>query len=180
MSNSPPQVSQAVVVLWTTGTLLCLAIPLALLSFELSNVLLDLFLHPCLELPAVAKEEQKLQPNKERGQEESLHEVVEKSWGTAFEFSMANELKYPGHYKDATGNHCGCPWIHGVKVVVNSGHADADGTQEAPGHWLHQDIKPSPYQGPDCAHVEREVFVGKPFGQWDQDTGIRSLKFKDI
>lgn len=156
-------------------TLLCLAI-LGLLSFELSNVLLDLFLHPCLKLPAVAKEEQKLQPNEQRGQEESLHEVVEKSWGTALEFSMANELKYPGHYEDASGNDRGLLWIHGVEIVVDSGHSDANGTQKASGHWLHQDVKPSPYKGPNCAHVEREVFVGKPFGQRDQDAGIRSLE----
>lgn len=140
----PPQVSQAAS-LWITVTLLCLAILLGLFSFELSNVLLDLFLHSCLELPAVAKEEQKLQPDKERRQEESLHEIVEKSWGTAFEFSMANELKYPGHQEDATGNDRGFLWIHGVEVVVHSGHSNANGTKKASGHWLHQDIESSPY-----------------------------------
>lgn len=108
-------------------TSLCFAILGGPFSFELSNVLLDLFLHPCLQLPTIAKEEQDLEPDEERGQEEGLHEVVEKSRGTSLKLSMADELKYPSQDKDAAGNDGGIPGIHGVEVVICSGHGDANG-----------------------------------------------------
>lgn len=84
-----------------------LAVFACLVGPVFGKFLLDLFLHPCLKLSAVAEEEEDFQPHEERCQEKGLEEIVQKCWGPPFEFSMANKLQCPSHQKDTTGNNGG-------------------------------------------------------------------------
>lgn len=64
-------------------------------SLELRDLFGDRLVEPGLELGTVSKEEEDLKPDKERGEEQSLDEIVKQSGSTAFEDTVSNELSKP-------------------------------------------------------------------------------------
>jgi len=71
---------------------------------ELADVLLDSRVESSFQLRPVAEHEQNFQPDEERGEEECLDQVVEQSWGTTLEDTVADELSHPGEDVDAKGD----------------------------------------------------------------------------
>ena len=78
------------------------------LFLELADILLNSCVESSLQLRPVAEHEQDLQPHEEWSKEESLNKVVQQSWSTALEDTVADELSHPGEDVDAEGDVVGC------------------------------------------------------------------------
>lgn len=83
-----------------------------LLVLERCDLLLHTSIISCLQLRAVAEEEENLHPDEEGGKEQSLDQVIEQSWSTTLKGTVTDKLQQPGDDMDpakpVVGRHSVC------------------------------------------------------------------------
>lgn len=78
------------------------------LLLESRDFLLHTSIISCLQLRAVAEEEENLHPDEEGGKEQSLNQVIEQSRSTTLKGTVADKLQQPGDDMDPTKPVVGC------------------------------------------------------------------------
>lgn len=129
---------------------------------ELLNLLLNSLVYPTLQFRTVAELEENLEPDKERGQEYSLDEIVQQSWRPSLKLSVSNKLRNPACNVDRASPgvdghavlRCKMVRIRSTADQYRSNHGSCDG--------LHQDVQGRVEHGCSSADVEREIGHGKP------------------
>jgi hypothetical protein len=136
---------------------------LALLALlELVNLLLDSLVDATLQLRTVTEREQDLEPDKERGQEEGLNQVVKQSRCSSFKLSMSNELRDPaGNVYPTSPVVCRGSVGRGQVVAVRS-TADEDGREKTSGDGFHEYVERRVQHCTSGADVQREIRHGEP------------------
>jgi len=130
-----------ILVCFSVGLAISTPICLALFLSELRNLDLHSLVQSLLQIWPVSKHEEDLHPNKERSQEQGLHQVVEQSRRSAFKLAMSNKLCDPAHDEYAT-----CPFIRSCtvnieEVVAIDGPRHYEWEDQAAGNWLHKEVE---------------------------------------
>jgi hypothetical protein len=150
--------------LWLLATARRTILALLLALLEFINLLLHSLVDATLQLRTVAEREQDLKPDKERGQEECLDQVVEQSRRPAFKLSMSNELCDPtGNIYPTSPVICRGSVRRGQMVAVR-GTADENRREEASSNRLHEYVERRVQHCTSGADVQREVRHGEPCG----------------
>ena len=117
-------------------------IPIPLLSFpKLLNILLRILIQPTLQITSIAHCEQKLQPHKQRRQEDGLVQVIEECGRAAFEDAVPNELRDPGEDVDADGGVGGGGVVVGGEMVGVGGGSEEEEGEGGAGDGLKEDVE---------------------------------------
>lgn len=100
-----------------------------------------------LELGSVPDHEEKLEPDKQRGEEDGLEQVVEQGGRPPLELAVADELGQPAHDVDGDGDLGDWRRALQAEVVGQGGGAKADQGQHRPCYRFKQHIERTPEQG---------------------------------
>lgn len=144
---------------------------------ELANVLLNCRIESSLQLGSISKHEQNFKPDEERCQEESLDQVVQQRRSTAFEDTMADELRYPGDNVNTNGDVVGRHAIVRGQVICICCATDQDRSKKTSRDRFHQHIQRTVDYGNCSAEVEREMWNAERFRNWNSWC-IRALQWK--
>lgn len=121
---------------------------------ELGNLLLDGLVNAALEFLAVPKLEEELKPNKERGQEDSLNQVVQQRRRASLESAVPDELEDPAGDVDADGGLVRQGRVLNPEVVASGSGGQANDGQQRAGDRFEKNIQTTPSQGCQCPQVE--------------------------
>lgn len=116
-------------------------------SFKFSNLLLNNLVNTSLELSAIAELEEKLEPDKQRSQEDGLQQVVEKCRGTLLERAVADKLQDPAGDVGAEGDLIRHNRVLKPGKVAGGSDGEAECGEQSARDRLEQDVKASPYDG---------------------------------
>ena len=138
--------------------LLCLLRGVAfLLGLELGNLLLYGLIHTGLQFGAVAEHEKELKPDKERGQEDSLDQIIQKGRRTTLEGAMAEELEEPADDMNSKSYLVDGVRLGNPQVVNTSGAANTDSSENGACNRFQENIEAAPEEGCDCTQVQVKV-----------------------
>jgi hypothetical protein len=149
---------------------------LVLLCPEFRNLNLNGLVDAALQLPAVAELEEKLQPDKQRGQEDCLDDVVEQGGGSAFEGAVAEELEQPADDMCRNGDLVRPVRVLDNRLVGGGRCSQTDHAQHGTGYWFKQYVQDCICEGGESAEVEVKIWYRQGVGQWDESTGVGGLQ----
>lgn len=164
---------------WSACSLLSLAVldlAITLGGLKLGDLLLDGLVDAVLELLTVAKLEEKLKPDKQRGQENGLNQIVKQSRSTALESAVADELEDPADSVDSDSDLVRQVGILKSERVASCGGGQAYGGQQCTGNRLQKHVQPTPGQRCQGSQVEVQVGNGEPAGKWDEGSCVGGLE----
>ena len=136
---------------------LILLLRLALLLPELRNLQFHVLVHPLLQFRAVAEEEQNLHPDKQRRQQQGLHEVIEQCRGPPFERPVPDELRQPRHHVNTPGVVVHDHAVSAEEIVAGGCGADHQRRDQTTRDGFEEHIKDGVDERTDRAGIGREV-----------------------
>lgn len=164
----------------TNALIACPLAPLFLLRLvlllpELRNLQFHVLVHSLLQFRAVAEEEQNLHPDKQRRQQQGLHEVIEQCRGPPFERPVPDELRQPRHHVNTPGvvvhNHA----VSTEEIIAGGCGADHQRRDQTTRDGFEEHIKDGVDERTDRAGIGREVVDVQGIGNGEEWWAVACL-----